>query len=490
MRRFRHFSTAALLALVTSVGAWVLPAGALADGGPVNQTPPSITGTPEEGDTLQENPGVWLTTGSSVVMVQWEDCTDSTAANCTPISNAPTMTGSTYMLGPGDVGSFIVVVETATDLNGTTSASASSAPTALVTTTSATGLVVSPQPSVTNQTVTLTGTVTAGPGSVDPSGTLAFLNGGTPISGCDDVPVSPAGQTVTTVCQTTLGASVAQLSAVFTPSPSAAVAGSASAVDALSVGRDSTVTSLFIPSAIVAGEPTTFIAQVSPPAARPGPLEPTGTVEFLDGGKPIAGCLAQPIGPTGAICTITYLSTGTRAITARYQGDGNFDPSASPPESARVAARARITSTMQWIFFYTPTYTRVVGLMVEGAAHARVMVTCHGKGCPFSRRVRSTNRSTPCKRKVHGRCRQTKRSAGTVNLAPAFGSRQLTVGARIAVAITRRGWVGKYYAVHDSSWQRTEHPGQLSAAGGDSSRQRLLAPTRPRRSRLRPLLRR
>ena len=442
MRGFRHFTRAALLALVTSVGACVVPSGAQAAGGPVNQAPPSITGTPREGSTLTEVPGTWTAAGS--VQVQWEDCTDSAGTNCTPIPNAPTTIESSYTLGPSDVGRFIVVSEIATNPSGSTTASSPAV--GIVTTTSTTALVVSPQSTVTNQTETMVATVTSGVGSVSPSGTLAFLNGGSPISGCDPVPVSPTGQTVTVVCQTTFAASVAQLSAVFTPTPGAAVAGSGSAVDALSVGRDSTVTSLFVPSPIVAGEPTTFIAQVSPPAVRPGPLQPTGRIEFLNGGKPIAGCLAQPIGPTGAICTITYVKTGTRAITARYQGDGNFDPSASRPKKATVRARAHITSTMRWTFFVTPTYTRVLALLVQGASHAHVVVTCHGRGCPFTRRVRAVNPRKVCTRRVHGRCRQRRTTGGTLHLDPAFGSRRLAVGTRIAVAITRPGWVGKYYA--------------------------------------------
>jgi len=428
---------------VTSVGALVLPAGAQA-AGPTNTSPPTVAGTPEVGQTLTETPGSWANvtlTPPPSDTIQWERCADSTATTCAGI---PSATGSTYTLGPGDVGSFIVVVETVNAANGT--ASASSAPVGIVKTTSTTGLTVSPQPSVTNQPVTLVGTVTAGPGSVGPSGKLAFLNGGAPISGCSGIPVSPAGQAVTIVCQTTFPASAAQLSAAFAPNPGSAVAGSSSPVDVLSVSRDSTVTSLWVPTTIVAGESATFIAQVSPPAVRPGPLEPTGTVEFFGGGKPIAGCLAQPIGPTGATCSITYVSTGMRAITARYQGDGNFDPSASPPQTARVTAHARITSTMRWSFYYTATYTSVIGLLLNGAAHTRVLVTCHGKGCPFSRRAISTNRRTRCKGKVRHRCRQTTRPVKTINLAPAFGSRQLRAGAHISVAITRPGWIGKYYA--------------------------------------------
>jgi hypothetical protein len=434
-----------VLALVTSVSTLVLPAAAQA-AGPTNNSPPSIAGTPEVGQTLTETAGTWSNVTLSpppTDTIQWERCPDSTATNCPAIPNTPTTSPSTYTLVPGDVGSFIVVVETVNAANGTTSAR--SAPVHVVTT-STTALTVTPQPSITNQTVTMVGTVTAGPGSVGPSGTIAFLDGGTPIGGCSGIPVSPTGQAVSIVCQATFPASAAQLSAVFAPNAGSAVAGSSSPVDVLSVSRDSTATSLYAATTIVAGEPTTFIAQVSPPAVRPGPLEPTGTVEFLNGGKPIAGCRARPIGPTGATCTITYVSTGTRAITARYQGDGNFDPSASRPQTPRVVARARITSTMRWSFFYTRTYTRVVGLILRGAAHTRIVVTCRGQGCPFSRRIVVVNRRARCKRKMHGRCRQTKRSAGTIDLARVFGSRRLRVGAKIAIAITRPGWVGKYYA--------------------------------------------
>lgn len=444
MQRFRPFIKAALIALVTSVGALALPAVAQASG-PTNTAPPTLAGTPEVGQTVDETGGSWsnITLPASDT-IQWERCPSSTATSCPAIPNTPTTSPSSYTLTPADVGSFIVVAETATDSGGSTTAR--SAPFGIVTTTSTTALTVSPEPSVTNQAVTLTGTVTAGPGSVDPSGTLAFLDGGTPISGCSDIPVSPTGQAVTVACQTTFPASAAQLSAIFARTPGSAVAGSSSATDVLDVSPDSTATSLYVPRPIVAGEPATFIAQVSPPPARPGPLEPTGTVEFFAGGKPIAGCLAQPIGPTGATCTTTYITTGTREITARYLGDSNFDPSPSTPEAAQVVARARVTSTMRWSFLYTPTYTRVIGLMLKGAAHTRVFVTCRGRGCPFSRRVLSVNPRKPCKRKVHVRCPQTKRKAGTLNLAAAFGSRQLSVGARIAVAITRPGWIGKYYS--------------------------------------------
>ena len=84
--------------------------------------------------------------------------------------------------------------------------------------------------------------------------------------------------------------------------------------------------------------------------------------------------------------------------------------------------------------------------MLHGAAQTQVLVTCRGQGCPFRRRVLGANRHKPCKRKAHARSRQTKRPAATIDLARAFGNRQLRVGAVITVAITRPGWIGKYYA--------------------------------------------
>jgi hypothetical protein len=112
LRGFRHFTRTALLALIASVGAWVLPAGAQA--APVNQAPPSITGTPQEGSTLTEDPGFWASQYPWTESSQWEQCTDRAGTSCTAIPNAPTTVGSQYTLGPGDVGKYIVVVETAT----------------------------------------------------------------------------------------------------------------------------------------------------------------------------------------------------------------------------------------------------------------------------------------------------------------------------------------------------------------------------------------
>ena len=83
-------------------------------GPPVDETPPAITGTPVEGQQLTATAGTWSDPTS--YSYQWEDCDGST---CTPIAGA---TSSTYTLQPSDVGSTVEVVVTATDSDGSTSA--------------------------------------------------------------------------------------------------------------------------------------------------------------------------------------------------------------------------------------------------------------------------------------------------------------------------------------------------------------------------------
>jgi hypothetical protein len=93
---------------------------------PVNTSAPTISGSAVQGQTLTASPGVWSGSPPPTFAFQWQRC-DSGGANCVNVVGA---TGSTYLLGAGDVGSTIVVVVTAT--NSVSSASAPSAATAVV----------------------------------------------------------------------------------------------------------------------------------------------------------------------------------------------------------------------------------------------------------------------------------------------------------------------------------------------------------------------
>jgi hypothetical protein len=93
---------------------------------PANTSPPTISGTPQQGQTLTAGSGTWSGTQPINYAYQWQGC-DSTGANCAPIAGA---TATTYTPTAGDVGNTLEVTVTATNAAG--NATASSAPTAVV----------------------------------------------------------------------------------------------------------------------------------------------------------------------------------------------------------------------------------------------------------------------------------------------------------------------------------------------------------------------
>jgi hypothetical protein len=74
------------------------------------------------------------------------------------------------------------------------------------------------------------------------------------------------------------------------------------------------------------GEVVTYTARVIPQVFAGA--EPSGSVEFFDGGSPIPGCSAQPLtesqsGST-ATCMASYPAAGTHTISATYLGDAFY----------------------------------------------------------------------------------------------------------------------------------------------------------------------
>jgi hypothetical protein len=200
-----------------------------------------------------------------------------------------------------------------------------------------TTLATSPASPVTNQTVTLTATVTAATGT--PAGTVEFDNHHAAIPGCAAVPVSAAG---TAVCPlpASAGQSPYGLNAIFAPAPGTTQLGSTSPPVRVIVGLDPTTTTLAVSSpSLAAGASATYTATVAP--ADPGTVAPAGTVEFLDGGTAIPACASQPLSAAlAATCTVSYASGGSHAITAAYLADTNFAGSSSAPQTVTVAAAA------------------------------------------------------------------------------------------------------------------------------------------------------
>jgi hypothetical protein len=115
---------------------------------PVETTPPSISGTLVQGETLTADPGTWAGPTQSYAF-QWARCNSSGAA-CSPIAEA---IAQAYTLVATDVGSMLRVVVTASNKNG--SGVATSDPTGVV--------AVAVAPSTTSTTTPQTTTTTPTP---------------------------------------------------------------------------------------------------------------------------------------------------------------------------------------------------------------------------------------------------------------------------------------------------------------------------------------
>jgi thermitase len=162
---------------------------------PANTSPPTISGTAQQGQTLTANAGSW--SGSPTGYgYQWQSC-DSNGANCAAISGA---TSSSYLLPSTAVGSTLRVVVTATGAGG--SSPASSTPTGIVAATpktQPTTLTATFSSSLNPQNPSRSFTVNAGPGLADAK--LSFSKCGSLALGLS-TGASASGPSVVTLDQT------------------------------------------------------------------------------------------------------------------------------------------------------------------------------------------------------------------------------------------------------------------------------------------------
>jgi len=128
MSRRVSWALGSLVALVAAVAVGAASRGeAAAQAVPANTSPPVISGVPEVGATLTASTGTWTGTTPMQFAYAWQRC-DATGGNCAVVAGSTTQA---YPLENADARSTIRVVVTATNADG--SASATSVPTAVIT---------------------------------------------------------------------------------------------------------------------------------------------------------------------------------------------------------------------------------------------------------------------------------------------------------------------------------------------------------------------
>jgi hypothetical protein len=267
---------------------------AAAQAAPANTATPTISGTPQEGSTLTADKGSWNNSPTAYAYA-WSRC-DPNGDSCTAIAAA---TDTTYKATSADVGHAIRVTVTASNADG--SASATSAPTGAVSSAAAPGNTQAPTISGTTQ---VGSTLTAANGSWTGSPTgYAYV-----WSRCDQTGSSCAaigGSTASTY-------KLAQVDAGATLRVTVTATNSAGSTSATSVP---TAVIQSPPPSVVNGCPasgsgTIQVADVNPPARlvidqqslSPGVVTPgTATVQLRArvtacNGRPVQGALVYATG--------------------------------------------------------------------------------------------------------------------------------------------------------------------------------------------------
>ena len=122
-------ATAGAVLIGAAVAAFAGNGAAAQQVAPRNQSPPTLSGTPQAGQTLTADPGRWTGTQPMTFAYTFLRC-GRNGGSCAAISGARDRPVRTYTLRPVDVGFTIRVRVTATNRDG--EASATSVPTAII----------------------------------------------------------------------------------------------------------------------------------------------------------------------------------------------------------------------------------------------------------------------------------------------------------------------------------------------------------------------
>jgi hypothetical protein len=193
---------------------------------------------------------------------------------------------------------------------------------------------VTPNPSVFGQIVTLTSSVIAGSGSGIPTGTVAFVDGGTNIG---SVAVDGTGNASLQINSLNVG----NHSITATYSGDANFQASTSAPSSLTVNASPSTTTLSTaPNPSVFGQVVMLTASVA--ASGGGGGTPSGAVTFSEGASTLGSVSLDNTGR--ASLSLNSLTAGSHSITASYSGDGNF--LGSSVAASQTVSKSSTTTTM------------------------------------------------------------------------------------------------------------------------------------------------
>jgi hypothetical protein len=156
------------------------------------------------------------------------------------------------------------------------------------------------------------------PGSGTPTGTVAFTDAGTDISGCGAVVVGTAGSPHTAVCATHFDVSGSTGALEATYSGDSNFETSASQSFSLQVDPARSITSASAgPDNVTVGTPVTYSATVSGNVGSP-----SGTVTFTDGATPL--CSFTLSGGGGSCSSANAPPGSSQTVTATYSGSSEY----------------------------------------------------------------------------------------------------------------------------------------------------------------------
>jgi hypothetical protein len=220
-------------------------------------------------------------------------------------------------------------------------------------------LTSSMNPSLVDQPVTFTATISAGGDAT--TGTVTFFNGGTVIAGCSDVTQAANETASCTTSALVLGSS----------SITASYSGDANDASAVSPGLTQTVLQATSVGLSASPSPAVVTATVTLTASASAAITgtPSGSITFYDGRTSIGSATL-----TNGVATITTanLSVGTHVLTAQYAANGS-DAGATSNTFSEVVQQATTTTGV------TSSYTTApVGSTVTFTA----TVTCTNGPAP------------------------------------------------------------------------------------------------------------